>query len=154
MPTDCYACEHSGVDAPFRERFVRRAGWRVAHDFNSSLAGWVIMAPIRHVHSLTELTPEEATSLGALLREASIALERVTGCSKTYVMLFAEAEGFEHLHVHVVPRMPDQPQTGVVLMCSATSKTDIPSLPSGGTRSPRRCSPLGLRPGSTDEVSS
>jgi diadenosine tetraphosphate (Ap4A) HIT family hydrolase len=24
-------------------------------------------------------------------------------------MLFAEAEGFAHLHAHVVPRMPDQP---------------------------------------------
>lgn len=109
MSTDCYACGHSGMDAPFRERFVRRAGWRVAHDFNSSLAGWVVLAPLRHVHSLTELTPEEATALGALLRESSIALERVTGCVKTYVMLFAEAEGFAHLHVHVVPRMPDQP---------------------------------------------
>jgi diadenosine tetraphosphate (Ap4A) HIT family hydrolase len=24
-------------------------------------------------------------------------------------MLFAEKEGFAHLHVHLVPRMPDQP---------------------------------------------
>lgn len=24
-------------------------------------------------------------------------------------MLFAEADGFAHLHVHLVPRMPDQP---------------------------------------------
>ena len=109
MSTDCHACRHSGRDAPFRERFVREAGWRVAHDFNSSLAGWLILAPLRHLHSLAELTTEEATALGALLRESSIALERVTGCSKTYVMLFAEAEGFAHLHVHVVPRMPDQP---------------------------------------------
>jgi diadenosine tetraphosphate (Ap4A) HIT family hydrolase len=29
----------------------------------------------------------------------------VVGCDKTYVMLFAEAEGFGHLHFHVVPRM-------------------------------------------------
>jgi diadenosine tetraphosphate (Ap4A) HIT family hydrolase len=34
------------------------------------------------------------------------ALREVTGCTKTYVMMFAEAEGFSHLHVHVVPRMP------------------------------------------------
>ncbi len=25
-------------------------------------------------------------------------------------MLYAEAEGFAHLHVHLVPRMPDQPE--------------------------------------------
>jgi diadenosine tetraphosphate (Ap4A) HIT family hydrolase len=109
MSTRCYACEQSGVDAPFRERLVRRAGWRIAHDFNSSLEGWLILAPLRHVHSLDELSPEESTTLGELLRESSIALKSVTGCVKTYVMLFAEAEGFAHLHVHVVPRMADQP---------------------------------------------
>lgn len=109
MPTGCYACEQSGVDAPFRERFVRRGGWRVAHDFNSSLEGWLILAPLRHVLSLDELTHDEAVTLGELLRESSVALKDVTGCVKTYVMLFAEADGFAHLHVHVVPRMPDQP---------------------------------------------
>lgn len=109
MPTGCYACDQSGADAPFRERFVRRGGWRVAHDFNSSLEGWLILAPIRHVQSLDELTFDEAATLGALLRESSVALKDVTGCVKTYVMLFAEADGFAHLHVHVVPRMRDQP---------------------------------------------
>ena len=109
MPTDCYACQQAGPDAPFREQFVRHGGWRVAHDFNSSLAGWLVLVPLRHVHALDELTTEEATALGDLLRKATVALRSVTGCEKTYVMLFAEAEGFAHLHVHVVPRMPDQP---------------------------------------------
>lgn len=109
MPSECYACEQAGPDAPFRERFVREGGWRVAHDFNASLEGWLILAPLRHVHALDELTAEEATALGDLLRRASVALKAVTDCQKTYVMLFAEAEGFAHLHVHVVPRMPDQP---------------------------------------------
>lgn len=109
VPTECYACEQSAPGAPLRERFVRRGGWRVAHDFNSSLEGWLIVAPLRHVTSLDELTADEAVELGRLLRQASIALKSVTGCQKTYVMLFAEAEGFAHLHVHVVPRMPNQP---------------------------------------------
>ena len=109
MSSECYACEQSALDAPFRERFVRRGGWRIAHDFNSSLEGWLVVAPLRHVESLDELTAEEAVELGCLVREASIALKSVTGCQKTYVMLFAEAEGFAHLHVHVVPRMHDQP---------------------------------------------
>lgn len=109
VPDSCYACVQSGPNAPFRERFVRDGGWRVAHDFNSSLEGWLILAPLRHVHSLDQLTAAEATTLGDLLSKASIALKAVLGCQKTYVMLFAEAEGFAHLHVHVVPRMPDQP---------------------------------------------
>lgn len=109
MPRNCYACDQSGPDAPFRERFVREAGWRVAHDFNSSLEGWLILAPLRHIHALDELTADEALALGDLLRRSAVALRSVTGCEKTYVMLFAEAEGFAHLHVHVVPRMADQP---------------------------------------------
>jgi diadenosine tetraphosphate (Ap4A) HIT family hydrolase len=109
VSSTCYACEQSGPDAPSRERFVREAGWRVAHDFSSSLEGWLILAPLRHVHALDELTADEALALGDLLRKASVALKSVTGCEKTYVMLFAEAPGFAHLHVHVVPRMPDQP---------------------------------------------
>ena len=39
----------------------------------------------------------------------SAALRSVLGCTKTYSALFAEAEGFAHLHVHLVPRMPGQP---------------------------------------------
>jgi diadenosine tetraphosphate (Ap4A) HIT family hydrolase len=39
----------------------------------------------------------------------SAALEQVTGCVKTYLMQFSEAEGFSHLHLHLVPRMPDHP---------------------------------------------
>jgi diadenosine tetraphosphate (Ap4A) HIT family hydrolase len=31
----------------------------------------------------------------------------VLGCQKTYVAQFAEAEGFAHVHFHVVPRPPD-----------------------------------------------
>lgn len=108
-PTDCYACLHA--DAPeLRERLLVRGGWRVAHDFNSSLAGWLIVAPLRHLESLDLLTDEEAAALGPLLRGASVAIKAVTGCDKTYVMLFAEAAGFSHLHIHVVPRMDDLPE--------------------------------------------
>lgn len=109
MGDDCYACRMAADDAPLHECFMRVDGWRVALDFNSSLEGWLIITPLRHVESLTELNVNEAAVLGTLLRGASIALTAVTGCLKTYVMLFAEADGFAHLHFHIVPRMPDQP---------------------------------------------
>jgi diadenosine tetraphosphate (Ap4A) HIT family hydrolase len=43
--------------------------------------------------------------LGNLLRTISIALKEIIKCKKTYVMQFAEAEGHNHVHFHVVPRM-------------------------------------------------
>lgn len=64
--------------------------------------------PRRHIERLDELTPEEAQRLGPLLAGLTRALRNVTGCVKTYVALYAEAEGFAHVHFHVVPRMPDQ----------------------------------------------
>jgi diadenosine tetraphosphate (Ap4A) HIT family hydrolase len=33
-------------------------------------------------------------------------LRQVIQCEKTYVALFSEAEGFAHLHFHVIPRRP------------------------------------------------
>ena len=81
----------------------------MAIDINSALEGWLIIAPLRHVESLAELTSAEAGELGPLLREGSMALRSVTGCVKTYVMQFAEAKDFPHVHFHLVPRMADQP---------------------------------------------
>jgi diadenosine tetraphosphate (Ap4A) HIT family hydrolase len=92
---------------PPSENVHHEGGWRIAHAFNSTLPGWLVVVPTRHVTSFDELTATEAEELGVLIRRVSIALRRVTGCVKTYVMQFAEAEGFSHLHVHVVPRMPD-----------------------------------------------
>jgi diadenosine tetraphosphate (Ap4A) HIT family hydrolase len=59
------------------------------------------------VTSLDELTAEEAADLGPLLRNLTAALRSVLGCAKTYVALFAEAEGFAHVHFHVMPRAGD-----------------------------------------------
>jgi diadenosine tetraphosphate (Ap4A) HIT family hydrolase len=108
---DCYPCRMSARldDLPPRELIHHQAGWRIAHAFNSSLPGWLVLLPLRHVTALEELTTEESEQMGLLARRASIALRRVTGCAKTYLMLFAEAEGFSHLHIHVVPRLPDLP---------------------------------------------
>ena len=59
---------------------------------------------------MDELTPAEASELGALLREVSLALKRQTGCQKTYIMQFAESKDHPHVHFHIVPRIPNQAQ--------------------------------------------
>ncbi|MGF7239018.1 MAG: HIT family protein [Frankia sp.] len=107
----CYSCDRNReLDrlAP-RERVFVDVDWRVAHAFNSALPGWLVLLPRRHVTSLVDLTNAETAKIGPLLGALSRALGEVTGCVKSYVMLFAEAEGFAHLHFHVVPRMLDQP---------------------------------------------
>ncbi len=109
--TDCYSCRHNAAaDLPWRERAVVTPYWRVVHSFSSALPGWLVLVPLRHVTALDELTDDELVELGLLQGRVSTALREVVGCVKTYSMLYAEAEGFAHLHVHLVPRMPDQPE--------------------------------------------
>ena len=111
MPVvDCHSCARATLpDKPLRERIVVTDHWRVAHAFDTSLPGWLVVLPHEHVESLSDLAPEAALELGLLLSDLSRALEQVTGCVKAYVMFLAEAEGFAHVHLHVVPRMADQP---------------------------------------------
>jgi diadenosine tetraphosphate (Ap4A) HIT family hydrolase len=108
----CYPCEQErGLGAlPARELIAADECWRVAHAFGSALPGWLVLLPRRHVTAVSELTDAEAARLGAWQVRLSRALRAVTGCTKTYVAQFAEAAGFEHVHFHVVPRMPDLPE--------------------------------------------
>jgi len=71
------------------------------------LPGWLVVISRRHIVELGQLTAAEAIELGLLLQRTSAALRTVVGCTKTYIALFAEQAGFEHLHIHIVPRMAD-----------------------------------------------
>jgi diadenosine tetraphosphate (Ap4A) HIT family hydrolase len=107
----CYPCDQQvRVALPPREDVVHTLHWRVVHAFNSTLPGWLVLLPTRHITSFTDLAPDAADELGGLVRRLAAAMADVTGCVKTYLMPFSEAEGFSHLHVHLVPRLPDHPQ--------------------------------------------
>ena len=108
---DCYSCRQDARfdRLPPRERVAADEHWRVAHDFGTTLPGWLVLVPRRHATSIAELTDDEAATLGAWQVRLSRALGEVTGCLKTYVMQFAEKDGFAHVHFHIVPRMPDLP---------------------------------------------
>ena len=96
-------------EAPVWDTIHRTAYFDVAHAYNTSLPGWLVIVARTHVPSIAELSPGAAAELGVLIHQASIALTSVTGCEKTYVMQFAEAPGHGHVHFHVVPRMADIP---------------------------------------------
>ncbi|MER5201185.1 HIT family protein [Streptomyces sp. NPDC002755] len=106
---DCYTCgkEAEFDDLPPRERVAHDQHWRVAHAFGTAVPGWLVLLPRRHVAAVHDLTLAEASALGGWQVKLSRALRSVTGCAKTYVVQFAEAEGFAHVHFHIVPRMAD-----------------------------------------------
>jgi diadenosine tetraphosphate (Ap4A) HIT family hydrolase len=105
---DCYSCaqEAEAGNLPPRESIAADDNWRAAHAFGTALEGWLVLVPRRHITSISELNDTEARSLGAWQVRLSRALHQVVGCQKTYIAQFAEAEGFAHVHFHVIPRPP------------------------------------------------
>jgi diadenosine tetraphosphate (Ap4A) HIT family hydrolase len=108
LSADCYSCaQEAEVGAlPHREFIAGDDHWRVAHALGAGLEGWLVLVPRRHITSISELNDAEARSLGIWQVRLSQALHHVIGCQKTYVAQFAEAEGFAHVHFHVIPRAP------------------------------------------------
>jgi diadenosine tetraphosphate (Ap4A) HIT family hydrolase len=85
--------------------------WLIEHAYPVGLLGWMVLVLRRHAAALHELAHDEMRELGDL--QAALipaALRELTACEKEYVACFAEAPGFRHVHVHVVPvpaELPD-----------------------------------------------
>ncbi|MCB5167798.1 HIT domain-containing protein [Streptomyces bambusae] len=107
----CHTCAQEAAfpAVPPRERIAYDAHWRVAHATGSALPGRLVLLPRRHVTAVHDLTDAEAAGLGHWQVRLARALRDVTGCTKAYVVQFAEAEGFAHVHFHLVPRAADHP---------------------------------------------
>jgi diadenosine tetraphosphate (Ap4A) HIT family hydrolase len=110
---ECLTCDlvrqRDEGKAPLWDSIHRTLHWDIVHCNSTSLLGWLILVTRRHISSVDEMTEAEALELGKLIRQVSVALKEEVGCSKTYVAQFAEAAGHQHVHFHIVPRMPDQP---------------------------------------------
>jgi diadenosine tetraphosphate (Ap4A) HIT family hydrolase len=105
----CFSCAEEArlAELPPRQSVAHDEHWRVVHAFDTSLPGWLILLPRRHVTAIGELTDAEAVALGSWQVRLSRALHEVTGCPKTYIVQFAEAQGYAHVHFHVTPRPDD-----------------------------------------------
>lgn len=84
--------------------------WLVDHAYPTGLLGWTVLVLLRHAEALHELTPEESTELGLLQVAVARAMREDLACVKEYSALFAEAEGFAHVHFHLVPRSASLPE--------------------------------------------
>jgi diadenosine tetraphosphate (Ap4A) HIT family hydrolase len=108
----CQACQRNAerFSYPVCENIFEDNYWRVCHAFNTSLPGWLIISALRHSETLADLTAEEASSVGEVIRKTSKALQHVTGAVKTYSIMFAEKPQFSHVHFHIVPRHANTPE--------------------------------------------
>lgn len=109
----CYTCElttkRDREEAPLWDAIYRTTYWDVVHAYNTALLGWLVLVLRRHVSTLAELTPDEASEMGLLIQQVSSALKSMTSCVKTYAIQFADHPDHPHVHVHIVPVMADLP---------------------------------------------
>ena len=84
--------------------------WQVEHAYPSKLVGWLVIVLRRHAIALHELTPEEFAEPGPAPEMTVRAVHEAFGSAKEYAACYAEAQGFEHIHFHVVPRAHDMPE--------------------------------------------
>ena len=73
----------------------------------ASLAGFLILQPRRHVEQIADLTMEEASEFGPVLRRATLALTRVVQPEKVYVCSFGSA--VKHVHFYLIPVSTSMP---------------------------------------------
>lgn len=63
----------------------------------------------RHAEALHELSEAECAELGEIQGRTAKLLFRETGCEKEYSICLAEAEGFHHVHCHMVAKPHNLP---------------------------------------------
>ena len=111
---ECRTCQllaqRDAGEAPPWDCIVRNQWWDVVHCDSTRLKGWIVLVVRRHVPAVAELTDDESTVLGPLVRDVSRALHELLSCEKTYVVQFAESAVHRHVHVHVIPKAADLPE--------------------------------------------
>lgn len=106
----CLTCRFNREEIPGPGGIIYQDDlWQLQHVDPIALVGWLILKPLRHVESFTELTPKEAATFGPLTRRITRAMTGVLNPIKIYMSLYAEAEGFAHVHIHLIPRYADTP---------------------------------------------
>lgn len=76
--------------------------WMLDHAVDPLIRGCLILKSKRHVDELADLEPDEAATLGPMMRTALAAMRRAFDPERIYVCSFGEM--LHHLHIHLLPR--------------------------------------------------
>jgi len=132
MNTDCHTCRSLSGErriSPGPTIYEGR-NWLIEHAYPTGLKGWLVIVLKRHAEALHELTREEFIELGELQALSVRLLHEALGSAKEYAVCFAEKEGFQHVHFHVVARSRDLPDelkgTKIFAMINITEADALP----------------------------
>ena len=107
----CAICALHGDQAELTAHEVwRNELWLLRHHPRPApLAGWCLLDSRRHCGGPINFAPEEAQDWGVVVQRAYQLVRTVTGCERGYAI--AVGDGARHLHLHLIPRLADDPRT-------------------------------------------
>lgn len=107
MSPDCGFCALvADRGAPIHQAFRDEVALAFL-DHRPLFPGHLLVLPIRHVPTLTDLPPELVGPFFARVRLLTEAVERATAAKGSFVAMNNRvSQSVPHLHVHVVPRNP------------------------------------------------
>lgn len=107
---DCLACRLTSGELPLPGgQIYRTAHWVVEHCVGPLGPGTLVVKPQRHVLHVADLTEEEATELGPLLRRSSIVASQLVDADQVYNCLWSHPGGRPvHVHYVIQPVTDDQ----------------------------------------------
>jgi diadenosine tetraphosphate (Ap4A) HIT family hydrolase len=126
------ACDLADGRAPLPGgRIHETAHWLVEHCVGPLGVGTLIVKPRRHVTGVAELTDDEASELGPLLRATSAIVKQLAYAEQVYNCLWSHAGGVPvHIHYVVQPVTAELMQRhgshGPVLQVAMFAAGDLP----------------------------
>ncbi len=114
MPENCVICrKHDGLELVPPGGYIHEDEyWMVCHaDTKWGPLGTLLIESRRHFLDYSEMTSEESTSLGGLLKRVYQALRELTGAERIYQLSTMERQ--PHLHIWIVPRHKDAAEKGL-----------------------------------------
>src|SRR5712691_6334490 len=108
---ECHSCRSiSGGKRISPGPFIHEgAYWLVDHAYPTSHLGWLVIVLKRHAEALHDLSREEFAELAEIQYKLARVMRQDARVEKEYTMCFAEAPGFNHIHIHFVPKPENLP---------------------------------------------
>jgi diadenosine tetraphosphate (Ap4A) HIT family hydrolase len=128
---DCVNCgrwrERRPSEAPVGGLIYEDEHWYAYHaPVGTATLGQLFLVSKRHFLDLTEMTPEEASTYGAVLSHLCAALKGVVHAERVYTIV--TVEGVPHFHTWLIPRTAGAAQRGWALITSTRSCSEDDAL--------------------------
>lgn len=110
---NCTSCQAIRASKRINQvpRVMETKNWVVEHGYPTSMKGWMVIMPKRHVTSVHELNREEMAEFGELLHEVCVGQHELYKTENEYFVQYSEGAEYQHINIHVIPRLEKWPES-------------------------------------------